>query len=73
MLKRPSLRNPSDFRDIFTVLLAVVIIIGVFSVIIEDDSVRDLMLILLVIAFGWVAWAVHNILVKHTEEQDETF
>ena len=73
MLKRPSLRNPSDFRDIFTVLLAVVIIIGVFSVIIEDDSVRDLMLLLIVIAFGWVAWAVHNILVKHTEEQDETF
>ena len=73
MLKRPNIRNPTDFRDIFTVLLAAVIIIGVFSVIIDDDSVRDLMLILLVIAFGWVAWAVHNILVKHTEEQDETF
>ena len=73
MLKRPSLRDPSDFRDIFTVLLAAVIIIGIFSVIIEDDSVRALILILLVIAFGWVVWAVHNILVNHTEERDETF
>ena len=73
MLKRPNLRDPSDVKDIFTVLLVVVIIISIFSVVIENDSFRDIIIIFSIIVFGWVAWAVHNILVKHTDEQDETF
>ena len=73
MLKRPNLRDPSDVKDIFTVLLVVVIIISIFSVVIENDSFRDIIIIFSIIVFGWVAWAVHNILVKHTDEQDEMF
>lgn len=73
MLKRPNLRDPSNVKDIFTVLLVVVIIISIFSVVIENDSFRDIIIIFSIIVFGWVAWAVHNILVKHTDEQDEMF
>ena len=72
MLKRPDLRNPSDFGDIFTVLLAVVVTISVFSVIIEHDWFGNVIVVLLTITFGWIAWAVHNILVEHTEQEDET-
>lgn len=71
MSKRSSLQNPSDFGDIFTVLLAATIIISVFSFVIEDDSFQDIIVILMITTFGWVAWAVHRVLVKHTEEQDE--
>ncbi len=73
MLKRPSLRDPSNFSDIFTVLLAAVTFVVVLSVVIENDTFRDVIVILLVIVFGWISWAVHNILVNQTEEQDETF
>ena len=67
MLKRPNLRNPSEFGDLFTVLLAVVVIIGVSSVVIEHDTFVDVMVVLSAITMGWTVWAVHHILAEHTE------
>lgn len=72
MSTRPSLLDPSDFGDIFTVLLAATIIISVLSFVIEDNLFQNIVIILMAITFGWIAWAVHRVLVKHTEEQDET-
>lgn len=71
MLQRPSIRDPSGFSDIFWVLLAVVLIIGLLSVVVEDDTVRDISVILVIVVFGWVSWAIHNILERHTGERDD--
>ncbi len=73
MLKKPNIRNPTKFGDVFSVLLAYVIFISVFAEFLEGDQRQYFVLITSIIIFGWGVWAIHNILQERSEDSDEEF
>ena len=73
MLKKPNIRNPTEFGDVFPVLLAFVIFISVFAEFLEGDQRQYFVLITSTIIIGWGVWAIHNILEEHSDEIDEEF
>ena len=71
MIKRPSLRNPSEFFDLLTVVLGYVVLITVISELLNGDRSQDIILLFGILVFGWCIWAVHRILENQTEDMDE--
>ena len=73
MLKKPNIRNPTEFGDVFIVLLAYVIFIILFTEFLESEQHQYFVLITSVIIFGWGIWAIHNILEERSDDLDEEF
>lgn len=71
MLKKPNIRNPTEFGDVFIVLLAYVIFIVLFTEFHEGDQRQYFVLITSAIIFGWGVWAIHNILEERNDDLDE--
>ena len=67
-MKWPSLRNPVEFDDLLGVILGYVLAFGALSTVVDGELLRYLLVSTSVVLFGWIAWAVHNVLEKRTEE-----
>lgn len=71
MIKKPNIKDPTEFGDVFTILLIYISMNIVLSEFVENEFQQSFLIITLVILLGWVLYAINNILKKHSEKPEE--
>ncbi|WP_254764610.1 hypothetical protein [Natrinema marinum] len=61
-IRSPSVRRPNSFYDVFSVVAAAVIIMGIVLAVRYGTGMREALVVFMVVVFGWAVWAMERIL-----------